>query len=61
MGETTMPEARQGLHPETLRLLDRMLGPPPSHDRFAGPPIRWDQLDALALGDLWTMTDDRIE
>jgi hypothetical protein len=56
-----MPEARQGLHPETLRLLDRMLGPPPSHDRFAGPPIRWDQLDALALGDLWTMTDDRIE
>jgi hypothetical protein len=49
-----MPETRHELHPETLRLLDRMLGPPPSHDRFAGPPIRWDQLDALALGDLWT-------
>ena len=42
------------LHPATLKLLDRMTDPPPSHSRFVGEPIDLGELDALALGDLWT-------
>jgi Domain of unknown function (DUF4132) len=40
-------------HPETLKLLERMTGPPPSHPRFAGELIDLSNIDALALGDLW--------
>jgi len=45
-----MPE----LHPTAAKLLDRMTGPPPAHSRFVGEPIDLAELDALALGDLWT-------
>jgi hypothetical protein len=43
------------LHPEVRRLLDRMTDPPPAHSRFVGAPIDLAGLDALALGDLWTV------
>jgi hypothetical protein len=43
------------LCPETVKLIDRMTGPKPSHPRFAGEPIDLTQIDALALGDLWTV------
>jgi hypothetical protein len=39
----------------TLKLLERMTGPPPSHSRFVGEPIDLAELDPLALGDLWTV------
>ena len=41
------------LRPETIKLIDRMTGPAPSHRRFAGEPVDLTQIDALALGDLW--------
>ena len=49
-----MQVSTSALHPATLKLLDRMTGPPPSHSRFVGAPIDLAELDALALGDLWT-------
>jgi Domain of unknown function (DUF4132) len=42
------------LHPVALKLLDRMIGPPPAHSRFVGEPIDLAELDPLVLGDLWT-------
>jgi hypothetical protein len=43
------------LRSDILKLIDRMVGPPPSHPRFAGEPIDMTQIDALALGDLWSV------
>jgi Domain of unknown function (DUF4132) len=43
------------LPPETIKLMDRMTGPPASHRRFVGEPIDLTQIDALALGDLWAL------
>jgi hypothetical protein len=43
------------LHSQTIKLLNRMTSPPPSHPRFAGEPVDLAQLDALALGDLWAV------
>jgi hypothetical protein len=43
------------LHPETIKLLNRMTGAPPSDPRFVGEPIDLTQIDALALGDLWAV------
>ena len=40
------------LQPETLKLLERMTGPAPSHPG-TGEPIDLAKIDALALGDLW--------
>ena len=45
------------LHPEAVKLFERMTGQPPSHPRFAGVPIDVAQLDALSLGDLWATAD----
>ena len=43
----------QNLDPETIRLINRMVGPAPSHPRFVGEPIDPSRIDVLALGDLW--------
>ncbi len=49
------PMSTPDLHPETLKLLEWMTGPAPSHPHFTGKPIDPTQIDALALGDLWTV------
>jgi hypothetical protein len=43
------------LHPDVRTLIARMTGPPPSHPHFVGASIDLTQIDALGLGDLWTV------
>ncbi len=48
------------LHPTTVKLLDRMTGPPPSHPRFVGERVDLTEIDALALGDLWVVAKSTL-
>lgn len=43
------------LHPATVKLLDRMTGAESGLNRFLAGPIDLTEIDALALGDLWTV------
>ena len=41
--------------PITLNLMRRMTGSAPTHERFVGEAIDPDDIDKLALGDLWAL------
>ena len=52
-----LPIPPPGLHPDAVRLIRRMTGPPPSHERFVGERIEFTDIDPLILGDVWSVAE----
>jgi hypothetical protein len=47
--------SKPDLSPTAAKLVQRMTGPAPSHPLFVGEPLELSELDALELGELWTL------